>query len=175
MSNLAEANVLTYASGIHATLSQRGWRVLFWVGVVQFVGLLLLLAATARGFVSLAVFRGTPLMQDWFVIGMLINNAAVPVMALTNGLAITGYWAGLHGRSPRQWFRIYAPAQLGMMAIHYAIGIALVLASPYEPRPGTVLAVKASSLLAMPLVHVFIALPLWLLLIPKIRRGCFTA
>jgi hypothetical protein len=174
MSHLTEANVLTYASGMQATLSQRGWRMLFWAGVVHFLGLLLLIAATARGFVSLATFfRQAPLMQDWFMAGMLINNAAVPIMALANGLAIAGYWMGLHGRSPRQWFRIYAPAQLGMMAVHYAISIPLVMASPYKPTPNVVLAVSVWSLLAMPLVHLLIALPLWLLLVPKIRRGCF--
>lgn len=175
MSNLAEANVLTYASGIHATLSQRGWRVLFWIGVAHFAGLLLLLSATAHGFTSMAAFADRPLMQNWFVMGMLINNAAVPIMALANGLAVAGYWMGLRGGSARPWFRIYAPAQLGMMAIHYAISIPLVIASPHQLTPNTVLAVSESSLLAMPPTHILIALPLWLLLVPKIRRACFAA
>jgi hypothetical protein len=168
-------NPLTYATGAHSTLSQRGWRILFWVGLVHFVALVTMLAISFKGMMVLMnVLKGAPVF-NWYVIGTLINNFGVPMLVLANALAVMGYWAGLHGRSPRPWFLVYAPVQLGMMLIQYGIMIPLAMHGLYRLTPHSAIGMSRVQLVTMPLAFVLVALPFWLLLIPKIRRACFAA
>jgi len=164
---------LAYATGARPPLSRRAWKALLWVGVAQSAVMVAVLALSARALLSLFEFlRGQPIL-DWYVTGLLVHHFAVPAMGLTNVLALAGYAAGMRGRSPRPWFLVYVPTQLGFMAIQYAIAIALVAGSPHQVGPNSSVGTGAVRLVQLPVAFAIVGVPLLLLLFPRIRKGCF--
>jgi hypothetical protein len=168
-----ESNLLTYATGTPPELTRRAWKALFWVGIVHFAAFVVMLALTARGVLALFAFlHGQPVL-DWYVIALLIQQFGMPVLGMMNLLAVAGYAAGMRGASPRRWFLIYVPTQLGLMVIQYAIAIVLVAGSPHQMGPSSSLGTTGWVLVFLPVGFVVLAVPLVLLLFPKIRRDCF--
>ena len=194
MSDLAETSPLTYATGpAVAHLSQRGWQILFWVGVAHLLILLGVLGATwaSGGLVATFEFARELPRDQLFPLAFLINLGVGPMMILANVLAVRGYWAGTRRKSPRRWFLIYAPVQIALVLLHWALFGYLAAASPYNYTPsasvpravatapnallGTAtLAIEVTGLYVLPPFHALLALPLALLLIPRIRRACFS-
>jgi hypothetical protein len=129
------ANVLTYATGAKSALSRRGWSVLFWLGVVHLLAVLVLAAASVPGFVRLWEFLRTGSLSHWFPIGLIMTTAAISVMALTNVLAVAGYWQAKHGRSAASWFRIYVPTQLALIVSVLGTTVAMAVHGQYQLSP----------------------------------------
>jgi hypothetical protein len=173
MSQEVVSNPLAYASGVRSALARGEWKVLVWFGVIHFAAFATLLALTAPGFLRLWEFlHGQPAF-DWYVTGLLAHQLALPVLGLTNLLAVAGYAAGLRGGSPRPWFSVYVPTQLGLMAVSYGISVALVSGSPHAVGPSSSVGTGGLQLVLLPVGFVVVGLPLVLLLVPRIRRGCF--
>ena len=106
---------------------------------------------------------------------MLVNSAEIPVMALTNALAVAGYWAGLQRRSAARWCRIYVPTELSLMALLFGTTTAMLLHGQYNVTPTSTVGTSPMALLVMPTAFTVMNLPLVLLLFPQIRRACFAA
>ena len=167
------ANPLPYATGAPSSLSRRGWKALFWVGTIHFGAFLGMLALSARGVLSLFEFLRGQAVLDWYVIALLIQQFGIPVMGFVNLLAVAGYATAMRGASPRTWFVIYLPTQMGLMLIQYAVAIALVAGSPHQMGPNSSLGTSRWILVGQPIAFIVLGLPLVLLLFPRIRRGCF--
>jgi hypothetical protein len=195
VSDLAETSPLTYATGpAVAHLSQRGWQILFWVGAAHLLILLGVLGASwlSGGLVGTYQFARELPRDHPFPLAFLINLGIGPVMILVNLLAVRGYWAGTRRKSPRRWFLIYTPVQLALVLLHCGLLIYLAAASPYTYTPSrasvppalatapnvllatATLAIEVTGLYLLPPFHAVLALPLALLLIPRIRRACFS-
>ena len=199
MGEEAEENRLSYATGpAVAHLSGRGWRGLFWVGMVHLALVLGVLGMSwaSGGLAGMYEFARELPRDRLFPIAFLITLGISPMMILVNVLGVRGYWAGLRRRSARKWFLVYAPVQGALVLLHWALLIYLAAAGPYTytpaggrlipPRPAattpTTFVVAAPSTLAVEVtglywllpVHALIALPLTLLLVPRVRRACFS-
>jgi hypothetical protein len=166
-------SLLAYATGTPPELSSRGWRKLFWTGAIHLLAMVTLTVFGSFGIAALVrFFRDIPI-YNWFVIGMLIHNGSLLVMILANGIAVAGYAAGVNQKSPRRWFLIYVPTQLGLMLVQYGLTIALALGSPYQLTPSSSIGMSMFGVFVMPGAYALINLPLFLLLFPRIRRACF--
>ena len=167
-----EAGVLTYAGDARAQVSARGWRVLFWVGAVHLALLIFLLVASSPGMLPLVdIVQGAP-RDDWFVQAMIAQGACMYVMVLVNALAVAGYWAAWRGRPPRPWFMAYVPTQLALMGLLLGLTIAMAAASPHQLTPTSSIGTSYFALVIMVPMFAVLNLPLFLLLLPRIRRGC---
>ena len=166
---------ITYATGVRGTLSTGGWKALFRVGVVHFAVLVALLVATSKGLLMLVELLRPAADPDWFVLAMVGRTVAIYVMVTANALAVLGYWAGFRGRSPRKWFLVYVPTQLALMLLEFATSVVLVAASPHQVSPTSSVGVSVATVFVLPLAYVVLNLPLFLLVFPRIRRGCFAA
>jgi hypothetical protein len=167
------ARVLPYSSFGANTFAARRWRQLLWLGVVHLAAMVGLIGVSVPGMQALVQTLGGQPRGDWFVMAMLAQAAAMFLMMLVNGLAVAGYATAVRGRSPRRWFLAYAPTQLALMALQYALLIVLVAASPHSSSPTSSIGVSQVSLFIMPVAFVILNLPLFLLLLPRIRRACF--
>ena len=189
MSDIAEENPLTYATGpAVAHLSARGWSILFWVGLVHLLLILGVLGASwlSGGLFAMFQFARELPRNQLFPIAFLINLGIAPMMILVNVLAVRGYWAGTGRKSARRWFLIYTPVQIALVLLHWALITYLAAASPYHyahataapaPAPGpttATLGIEVTGLYWLPPVHAVLALPLTLLVVPRIRRACFS-
>jgi hypothetical protein len=168
-----DARVLPYSSFEGNSFAARHWRRLLWLGAVHLVVMLVLIGVSVPGFLLLAQMLGGQPRGDWFVMALVAQALALLVMMLANGLAVAGYAAAVRGRSPRRWFIVYVPTQLALMTLQYALLIVLAAASPHQPSPTSSIGVSQVGLVVMPVAYVVVNLPLFLLLFPRIRRGCF--
>ena len=170
--SVAESNTLAYATGAPPELTRRAWRILLWLSAIHLLALLSLIGVTMRAMVSLFEFLRGASVLDWYVIGTIVHNGAGTVMMLVNALAVAGYAVALRGRSPRKWFLIYVPTQLALMLTVYALTIALALGSPHQVTPSSSMGMGRIAIVSAPVAFVIVALPLFLMLFPRIRRAC---
>jgi hypothetical protein len=168
-----QPGTLSYAAGVVGVLSGRAWKALLAVGAAHFAAMLVLLAFSSPGVMSLARFIHAGPSYDWFIMGVVGHTVAVPVMALLNGLAVRGYWEGHRGRSPRRWFQTYVPAQLALITTQYCTIIVLAMLSPHRIATGSEIGVSFVAVLATPFAYAVTCLPLTLLAFRRIRRACF--
>ena len=168
-----EAGVLTYAGDGQTPVTARGWKVLFWVGAVHLASLIVLLVASAPGMLRLVDMVKDAPKDDWFVQTLGAQFLGMYVMVAANALAVAGYWAAWRGRSPRPWFMAYVPTQLALMALLLGATIVMAAASPHQLTPTSSIGTSYAALVFMVPMFAVMNLPLFLLVFPKIRRGCF--
>ena len=167
-----EAGVLTYAGDARAAVSTRGWKVLFWVAAVDLAAMVLLMVGSAPGMKMLVdSMKGAP-KDDWFLQAMAAQFVGLYVMVAANALAVKGYWAACHGRPPRPWFIVYVPTQLALMALLLGLTTAMAAGSPHQLTPNSSIGTSYFALVIMVPIFAVLNLPLFLLLVPRIRRGC---
>ena len=167
-----EAGVLTYAGGVRAPLSARGWKALFCVGVTHLAVIVSLLVATSKGMlVLIGIVRDAP-RDDWFLRLMAGQVAGLYAMVAVNALAVAGYWAAWRRRPPRPWFLAYVPTQLALMGLILGATIVLAAGSPHQLTPTSSIGTSYFALVIMVPMFAVLNLPLFLLLVPRIRRGC---
>jgi hypothetical protein len=167
-----EAGVLAYAGDAGASVSPRGWKVLFWVGAAQLAAVVLLMAASSPGMLPLFDMLKGASRSDWFVQSLIAQMIGLYVMVAANALAVAGYWAAWHGRPPRPWFMAYAPTALVLMALLVGLTVVMAANSPHQLTPSSSIGTSYFALVIMVPMFVVLNLPLFLLLFPRIRRGC---
>lgn len=170
------APTLQYATPPPATLTAQEWRNLFGWGVVYVVVLAALITFKPPG-----IGRGLRDMpNDPFAKITVLQILIAWGNVLGNALAVAGYWMASLGRSPRRVFQLYMPLQSALVLAMIALAIVMVAKSPFRftpagQNPGSfkIIVVPWTAIFTLAMFEVVFSLPLFALLIPKLRRGCF--
>jgi hypothetical protein len=140
--------------------------------VVHLALLVVMLVASGRGMLLLADTLKQGPRDDWFIQALAAQIVCLYVMVLGNALAVAGYRAARRGRPPRPWFMAYVPTQLALMALLLALTTAMAAGSPHQLTPNSSIGTSYFAVAIMVPMFVVLNVPLFLLLFPRIRRGC---